>query len=111
MAIYDYTLLNPIHPLTAASTRDLEAAVARCLSRVKKACKGVVAHTLESQVARIQLARKKTELALAIAEQEPCGLFGWLAKRRKIAAIKKVLDNLRNKLLTWVYSVYSYFIA
>ena len=115
MATYDYTtLLNPFYPLAGPQTRfgaDIEPVFARCLSRVKKACKGVVAHTLENQVARIQAAQKKVELALAIAQGERCGVFGWLAKRRKISALKTQLASLKDALVKWVYSVYAYFIA
>jgi predicted transcriptional regulator len=115
MATCDYTiLLNPFYPFASPQTRsgaDIEPVIARCLSRVKKSCKGVVAHTLENQVARIQAAQKKVELALAIAQSERCGVFGWLAKRRKISALKTQLASLKDALVKWVYSVYAYFIA
>ena len=115
MANYDYTTtLNPFYPLAGSYTRsgvDIEPVIARCLSRVKKSCKGVVAHTLENQVARIQAAQKKVELALAIAQSEHCGVFGWLAKRRTINALKAQLESLKDALVKWVYSVYAYFVA
>ena len=115
MATYDYTtLLNPFYPLANPQSRtaaDIEPLIARCLSRVKKSCKGVVAHTLENQVARIQAAQKKVELALAITQSERCGLFGWLSKRRKISALKSQLASLKDALIKWVYSIYAYFVA
>jgi hypothetical protein len=70
-----------------------------------------VAHTLENQLARIQASQKKIELVLAIAQSERCGVFGWLAKRRTINALKAQLASLKDALVKWVYSVYAYFVA
>ena len=115
MATHNYTTsLNPFYPHAGPQSRfgaDIEPVIARCLSRVKKSCKGVVAHTLENQVARIQAAQKKVELALVIAQSEHCGVFGWLAKRRTINALKAQLASLKDALVKWVYSVYAYFVA
>lgn len=111
MANYDYTSLNPLVAQFGRTTDDLSPVIARCLNRVKKSCKGVVVHTFEAQVARIQAAQKKVELALAITQSERCGLFGWLAKRRKISSLKSQLASLKDALFKWVYSVYAYFVA
>lgn len=108
MATIHYTTINPI-AIHTSQTNDL--VIDRCLRRVKKTCKAVVAHTLETQVARIRATQKQVELELMKTLGEPSGLWGWLSKRKKVAALKAKLTTLKNALLEWVCSVYSYFIA
>jgi hypothetical protein len=108
MATYHYTTINSF-AIQTHYTNDL--AIDRCLSRVKKTCKAVVAHTLEIQVARIRATQKQVALELEITQGAPSGLWGWLAKRKKIQALKAKLANLKEALVKWVCSVYEYFVA
>ena len=46
-----------------------------------------------------------------IAQSEGGGVFSWLASRRMINAFKSLLENLKDALENWVYSVCAYFVA
>lgn len=95
----------------ATDTLDLIVVVDVYLTRIRATCKSAVAHTAQAQVERLKATRAALERDLAKIQGKVTGVITWLKNRAAVGEIKKRLSEINNQIVTWINSVYRYFLA
>lgn len=102
MAISNYTK-------RAQDSLDLLVVSDVFLTKVKKACKAAVAHSISQKVEA--LTNSKIALESQLKQLSGAGFLAKLAQRKAIHAIKSKLAEVNSALVSWINSTYRYFFA